>query len=296
MPMTDDSMNDDDFDAAFGDDNGPPIVLPPMQPSPQQAAPRPQAPGAQQRPMPPPLMPQQMRQPPPGPQQRPTPQPPQQRPLRTLAMPPQRPMPQPPRQQMSQQRQQTQMSPFQPPFALPLPPGLGAPVPEENFFQKKVGGLPVWAWGLLAAGGGTVAYFVMKDDKKDKKDKKVKKNFGSSEASPKRFGKSSSEGWSPSRGTFCDALETKFSGKFEKVYNDADDAKGTFKTVSPLINVKAKPGYKIDKAFEAFCKADGLHPVMHDDNEIGIYPADGTARGREWENYVDLLRDDGQTV
>lgn len=286
MPSVADEMDDADFDEAFGGgDDVLPIVLPPMQ-MPQAPAPRPQqaqVPPQMQRPAPQQVPPQMQR---PMPQQRPvTPQA-----LRSLPMPQQRPMPQPPQMQ----RQMQQMNPYQAsPFVLPLPPGLGT-VPEEPFFKRKIGGLPVWAWGLIAAGGGTVAYFAMRD-KKDITEKKAA--AAKSKASPKRLTENrSSEGWSPSRGRFADALEKKFSGKFEKVYDNAEDAVASFKTVSPLINVKAKAGYKIDKAFESFCKADGLHPVMHDDNEIGLYPAEGTARGREWEEYVDALRDDGQTV
>jgi hypothetical protein len=287
MPSISDEMDDADFDAAFGGgDDVLPIVLPqmpPMQMPPMQQAPAPrpqQAPPQMQRPQ---QVPPQMQRP--MPQQRPvTPQT-----LRSLPMPQQRPMPQPPQMQHPMQ----QMSPYQgSPFVLPLPPGLGT-TPEEPFFKRKIGGLPVWAWGLIAAGGGTVAYFAMRE-KKDATEKKAAK----SKTAPKRLEQSrSSDGWSPSRGRFADALEKKFGGKFEKVYDNAEDAvSASFKTVSPLINIKAKAGYKIDKAFESFCKADGLHPVMHDDNEIGLYPADGTARGREWEEYVDALRDDGQTV
>jgi hypothetical protein len=273
MQALSEDMTDADFDEAFGsDEDVQPIALP-MQ-MPMQAPPQMQVPPQMQRPMP-----------------------------RALPMPQQRPMPQPPHRpmmppQMQQMQQMQQMSPYQAsPFVLPLPPGMGT-TPDEPFYQRKVGGLPVWMWGLIVAGGGTVAYFTMRE-KKDEKDSSAK---ASVKSGPKRLeaNKSSesrsSDGWSPSRGRFVDTLNKKFSGKFEKVYVDADEAKASFKTVSPLINVKAKAGYQIDKAFESFCKADGLHPVMHDDNEIGLYPADGTARGREWEDYVNALRDDGQTV
>jgi hypothetical protein len=289
----DDTLDEADFDEAFGQADSPPIaipLMPPPQAQPQMQQRPPQAqPQMQQRP--PQMQQPQMQQRPPQMQQQRPPQMQQQRPPQ---MQQQRPMSQP--QQRLMPQPQRQMAPYQPPFALPLPPGLGQAVPEEGFLTRKVGGLPVWAWGLIVAGGGTVAYFTMREKKDDKK-KKIEKNLGSAE-SVKRLGSGerSSGSWSPSRGTFCTALEKKFGGKFEKVYDDADDAKNSFKTVSPLINVKAKSGYQIDRTFEAFCKSYGLHPVMHDDNEIGLYPADGTAKGRAWEEYVDLLRDDGQTV
>jgi hypothetical protein len=282
----DDTLDEADFDEAFGQADSPPIaipLIPPPQAQPQMQQ-RPPQPQMQQRPPQPQMQQPQMQQP-----QMQRPQPQMQRPQPQM----QRPQPQ---MQRPQPQMQRQMTPYQPPFALPLPPGLGQAVPEEGFLTRKVGGLPVWAWGLIVAGGGTVAYFTMREKKDDKK-KKIEKNLGSAE-SVKRLGSGerSSGSWSPSRGTFCTALEKKFGGKFEKVYDDADDAKNSFKTVSPLINVKAKSGYQIDRTFEAFCKSYGLHPVMHDDNEIGLYPADGTAKGRAWEEYVDLLRDDGQTV
>lgn len=275
MPQISEDLSESEFDEAFGGgDDVLPLPMPSMQMPMSQA---PQMPMPQARPAQMPVP-----RPQPAPQQRPMPQ---QRPaLRSLPQPQQRPMPQMPQQ----------MNPYlpQPLPVLPLPPGLGQA--EEPFLQRKVGGLPVWMWGLIVAGGGTAAYFVMREKKDESKSASSKAAIAKTE--PKRLERNKSSDWSPSRGRFVDALSKKFSGKFEKVYDDADEAKASFKTVSPLINVKAKPGYQIDKAFESFCKADGLHPVMHDDNEIGIYPADGTAKGREWEEYVDALRDDGQTV
>jgi peptidyl-tRNA hydrolase len=51
----------------------------------------------------------------------------------------------------------------------------------------------------------------------------------------------------------------------------------------------------VDQAFTRFCRREGLNPSQHADGSIGLYPH-STKRGKEWEEYVDALRDEGQKV
>jgi len=273
-------FSESDFDEAF--DTGEDEPMPPMMRQTPMGTPQPQQPAQPQS------VPQMMPQPPAS-----SPPPPQMR-SQTQSRPQQPQFRQP--QQRPQFRQpQRAMSPFVQPMVFPLPPGLSGEAPEA-FYQKKVAGLPVWAWGALAVVGGGVAYFTMRDEggksSKAGTGGKLKRNGSPDEG----HSESDRSGWEPSRSRFAEALSRKYGGKIEKVYSDADEAQGVLKTVSPLINIKAKSGFSVDKGFESFCKSEGLHPVAHEDNEIGIYPADGTSKGRAWEDYVDALRDDGQKV
>jgi hypothetical protein len=81
-----------------------------------------------------------------------------------------------------------------------------------------------------------------------------------------------------------------------KVYTDADDAEHDkdLKTVSPLITIKVTgTKIKVEKDLDRMCKREGLSPTVHEDGSIGLYPTT-SKRGKEWEEYVDALRDDGQ--
>lgn len=211
----------------------------------------------------------------------------------------------------------------QPPAPIPLyplsiaqqGPGLGANgvpqqgAPAQGWALKTVGGLPVWGWGLVAAGVGAAGFFYWRG-------RKLTQNPGESES--KSSGSSGGggnalaaalmntgsrdSGWSPSRSRMAEQLERYFQkkglGPKVKVWVDADDAheKGGLKQVSPLVNVEVfNNGFKVDQAFTRFCRREGLNPVQHPDGNIGLYPH-STKRGKEWEEYVDALRDEGQKV
>lgn len=177
-----------------------------------------------------------------------------------------------------------------------------APAPGvENLLTRKFGPLPVWGWALTAIGTGVGGYFLWQSNQK----KKIEKNSsddeddGPSYALPESTG-SERGSWGPSRGGFSDQLNKFFTRKGMaekiKIYDDADEAKKKLKHLSPLINIKCEVAYKPDKDLLRLCKREGLNPILHEDGTIGLYPADKTKRGREWEKYIDLLRDDGQTV
>ena len=62
------------------------------------------------------------------------------------------------------------------------------------------------------------------------------------------------------------------------------------------MNVEVKGGaVKADAALQRFARREGLNPVQHEDGSIGFYPHTGK-RGKEWEEYIDALRDEGQKV
>lgn len=182
--------------------------------------------------------------------------------------------------------------PMMQPMVLPLPPqyggGMGQTAPEP-IYARKVAGLPVWLWGTIALGGGAIYLATRKgtssDDTSKPEPKKLARNNAKQEAND----------FQPSRSRFADELRRKYGSSIEKVYIEADDAKKECKTVSPLVNAKMRAGFKIDKAFEDFCKREGLFPVEHEDS-VGFYPEDGTARGAAQEEYVELLRADGLDV
>lgn len=208
-----------------------------------------------------------------------------------------------------------QVTPLTPPGAqpigslngLPLYPLALAQVPaasSDSLLTRRFGPLPVWGWALTALGTGLGGYFLWQSQKKS-----VSKNDGEDEGSssnetqdeePSSGGRS---GWGPSRGSFAQQLNGYFSRKGlssqVRIFDDADEAKakGKLKFISPLINITCgESGFKPDRELERLCKRDGLKPVVHQDGTIGLYPAENTKRGREWEKYIDLLRDDGQTV
>ena len=211
-----------------------------------------------------------------------------------------------PQPQAMQQPQQSAQQPMGnigglPVYSLALaqapsfPPVVGA----DSLLTRKIGPLPVWGWALTALGTGIGGYFLWQNQKK------VSKNDGEEgEREPLALPESTGEGrgtWGPSRGVFADQLKKHFMRKGmadkTKVFDDADDAQasGKLKHLSPLINIKCEVAYKPDKELERLCKREGLSPIVHEDGTIGLYPA-SSKRGREWEKYIDLLRDDGQKV
>lgn len=188
-------------------------------------------------------------------------------------------------------QQTAPMMPFVPSVVFPLPPqyGMGQQAPEP-FYAKRVAGLPVWLWGTIALGGGALYFASRKSsDAAQETPKPAAKKLASNAS------KREKDSFQPSRSRFADALQRKYGSSVEKVYIEADEAKAHCKTVSPLVNAKMKAGFKIDKAFEDFCKQEGLFPVEHEDS-VGFYPEDGTPRGEAQSEYVDLLREDGLDV
>lgn len=181
---------------------------------------------------------------------------------------------------------------------------------NEGLFLKKVGPLPVWGWGLIALGVTGTGYFAYKASKAKSKPKANGDDSGESapkigEILSKALSANADGGgssWSPSRSGFTDRLNNYFQKKGQsahvKVWHDAEDAKekGGLKFVSPLINIQVKHGsVKLDQALTRFCRREGLNPQQHPDGSIGLYPH-SSKRGKEWEEYVDALRDDGQTI
>jgi hypothetical protein len=172
-----------------------------------------------------------------------------------------------------------------------------------------VGPLPVWAWLLITGGVAGTGYFFYWNNQQ-----KLKANGsdgdGDTEPRPPKLGEAlslsdereNSGGWEPSRSRFVEQLERYFQRKGQQqhvtVWTDADEArnKGKLKIVSPLVNVEVKGGaVKADAALQRFARREGLNPVQHEDGSIGFYPHGGK-RGKEWEEYVDALRDEGQKV
>lgn len=172
--------------------------------------------------------------------------------------------------------------------------------PAQNgtpgLLTRKIGPLPVWGWGLIAAGLGGVGYVWYRS----KKAAPVKANDAEDTArSDDDEDERPAGGWSPSRSRFGDQLNRHLTRKGLagrcRVYTDADEAdKAGLKAVSPLITIKVTGAkVKVDKDLDRLCKRDGLTPTEHEDGSIGLYPT-SSKRGREWEKYIDALRDDGQ--
>lgn len=165
-----------------------------------------------------------------------------------------------------------------------------------NMFTKQVGPLPVWGWGLIAAGVGVGGYFWWQN-----KGKSVSANASAAPAGTPALGGGGEDDskWSPSRSRFGDQLKRYFSRKGMgdrcTVYTDADEAKRKLKHVSPLITIKIEGKYESDKDLEKLCRREGLNPTAHEDGTIGLYPIE-SKRGKEWEEYIDALRDEGQSV
>lgn len=211
-----------------------------------------------------------------------------------------------PQQQMQQAPPQAMQQPGDSMNGLPVYPLALAQVPPtsadgDNLLTRKIGPLPVWGWALTAIGTGIGGYFWWQSTRK------VSKNDGDEDREQPRSLPEDTDGggsgsWSPSRGAFCEQLNKFFARKGMsdkvRVFDDADEAKasGKLKHLSPLINIKCDVAFKPDKEFLRLCKRDGLNPIVHEDATIGLYPAASGKRAKEWEKYIDLLRDDGQAV
>jgi len=175
---------------------------------------------------------------------------------------------------------------------------MGGTAPESGLLRKRIVGVPVWAWGLIGVTGAAAGVFYFKS-RKTNSEPSVTPNINDALSEPE-----TSDGeWSPSRSQLASKLE-RYLQKKKVVHNvtvwtDADDAheKGGIKQVSPLVNIQVKNnGFKADPAFTRYCRREGVNPVQHPDGNIGLYPHSSTKRGKEWESYVDALRDDGQKV
>jgi hypothetical protein len=191
-----------------------------------------------------------------------------------------------------------QLPPVPPLQMIPL--GQSTAPASENILTKKVLGLPLWAVGLLgiAGGGGAWWYFTKKKD--------VKANDGGEDDESNGHGTNGSGSlpevgdWSPSRGAIGDKLQKHFDRKGikgVKVWTDAEEAKkGRVKHISPLVTVCcASTKLTVDKDIQKICSRDGLMATAHEDGSIGCYPAGGK-RGKAWEQYIDILREDGQSI
>ena len=224
--------------------------------------------------------------------------------------------------QAAQPEQSTAIVPAPPPIPLYPIPGMqpmgavpnGQPAPNGQpqqtgivgVMKRPMGPLPLWAWLLIGGGVVGTGFFALRKrdgDVEKNEDSNGKPSIGETIArawSPAPT--SNTGGWSPSRSAFAEKLQGYFQKKGMNeqatVWHDADDAKkqGGMQFVSPLINVQVKGGgVKADAALTRFCRREGLDPRAHTDGNIGLYPH-STKRGKEWEEYIDALRDDGQGV
>jgi len=183
-----------------------------------------------------------------------------------------------------------------------VPNGINGAAPPPGWALRQYGGVPVWAWGLMTLAGGAAGYFFWRGrgDQPSPNDPSSSPAPSVGEAimaAPEQRG-----GWRPSRTTIVGQLERylqkKGASSAVKIWLDADDArdKGKLAHVSPLVNLEVTgKTFKVDQAFTRFCRREGLNPVQHADGNIGLYPH-STKRGKEWEEYVDALRDEGQKV
>lgn len=197
------------------------------------------------------------------------------------------------------------------PLSLAQAPNAAAPngAPQGGVVglaRQQWGPLPAWAWLLIGSGVAGTGYFLWKSKQAPQK------NEGDSPSEPKvgdvmplfanPSGGGARGGWEPSRTSFAKKLQAYFDKKGQTahvvVWHDAEDArdKGKLRVISPLVNVQVKGGaVKVDTALQRWARREGLNPVQHQDGSIGFYPHTGK-RGKEWESYIDALRDDGQSI
>lgn len=180
------------------------------------------------------------------------------------------------------------------PYTLQQQPPMQMMPAPDGWALRKVGPLPVWAWAVIAAAGGGIAWWYFTQ-------KPLTKNDDESDDEPEeRNEPSEKSSWGPSRSRVAEKIEKhlKANGKTSNVtvYADADEAKKYVRTPSPLVTIKPKSGaFEADDQLNKLLKREGLYANKHEDGSIGLYPA-SSKRGREWEKYIDALRDEGQTV
>lgn len=183
------------------------------------------------------------------------------------------------------------------------------PVQPEPLLARRIVGVPVWGWGL-GLGGAALAYYLWQQQQK------VTRNPGGGVGSPRGDDDDSgSGGVQTSRTTLggkirmClqkNGVTSKIvdgSGKTiagsdadkTTIYTDADEAKKKLKQVSPLVTIQCKGVRPPMKELDKLARRDGLSAIEHDSGVVGFYPGGGK-KGKEWERYVDALRDEGQTV
>jgi len=173
---------------------------------------------------------------------------------------------------------------------------------EGTGLSKRLLGAPIWAWGLILAGAGGAGYLYYRSRGQVKANSSGESDSGSEGLYHASSELTANGAWSPSRSRFAELLQRYYQRKgmsaHVTVWHDADDAKEKAKlpVVSPLVNVQVHGGaVKADTALVRFARREGLNPVQHQDGSIGFYPHT-TKRGKEWEEYIDALRDDGQKV
>jgi hypothetical protein len=206
--------------------------------------------------------------------------------------------------------QQQQAMGAAPAGAQPVPNGQSPAGSVMNVMKRPMGPLPLWAWLLIGGGVVGTGYFALRRGGVEKNKSDESDSSSSSPSLGERIARAWSppksepnkSGWSPSRSAFAESLQRYFDKKGQSahvvVWHDADEAKqqGGMQFVSPLINIQVKGGgVKVDQALTRFCRREGLDPKAHTDGNIGLYPHT-TKRGKEWEEYIDALRDDGQSV
>jgi len=188
------------------------------------------------------------------------------------------------------------------------PPAVPTPAPS-SLLTMPIGPLPLWGWGAIALLGGGAWYLYSKSSKVSKNDGD---GSGTGYVSPNgssdgggRFETSRSGFASKLRGylqknghadaVVFDPKDPRRTGSIV-IYGDADDAKKhKLKHVSPLVTMQCKGGRLKLADLDRFAKREGLSAVEHESDIVGFYPGGGR-KGKAWEEYVDALRDDGQTV
>lgn len=166
-----------------------------------------------------------------------------------------------------------------------------APAPEPSLLSRQVGPLPVWGWGLCAlTAAGVGGYFLLRKPEVEKNEAEPDLPRSPPPSNGERF---------TSRGRVMGVLRPFFQQKGLSsevtIWDDADEAvaSGKVAPVSPLITMKFKDPAKIPtRELDKLCKREGLMPIT-EGSVVGLYPGKGK-RGREWEQYIDDLRDDGQ--
>jgi len=183
------------------------------------------------------------------------------------------------------------------------PAAVATPETAGNMLTNRYAGVPVWGWGLIGIGVLGGGYLLFKNGSKSKKNDGGEDDDGDDDRASRALPASTeSSGWSPSRSAFGEQL-TKFVSrrglpmKDIKIYTDADEAKKYCKPCSPLVTVKCSTGVTLPMAdLEKFASKEGLTATDHGSGVVGFYPRPNGKRGKEWEEYVDALRDEGQSI
>lgn len=173
---------------------------------------------------------------------------------------------------------------------------------SEPLLTRRIAGIPAWGWGIIGVGTLAGGWYLYSHGLKPNKEEAEPEPEREPEPPPSPALPEKRE-WEPSRTVFGDQLRRWMSKralpvKDVTVYVDSDVAMKHCKPCSPLVTIKCASTVQMPlDELNKFAAREGLAATDHGSGIIGFYPADsGSKKAQLWEEYVDLLRDDGQEI